>query len=194
MPYEGQPCIVPAGKIRWPQGGPRLVVNFVPPGEQVLTLEAVTIPGQTAKISIPFRCEPNAAIERDLKEGQKLTGPMLAGKWEWQILQSNQQQQSQSVDFQDWGTQIEFVPSPADSTYLYYRISSSDARKAAVGVARMETQGLPMLTLYTKDPPGILKRELSFIALNRPVDGAPAVLLRNMSSSDLCRFIKKRGQ
>jgi len=192
MPYDGEPGIVPAGKIRWGRG-PRLVVNLVPPGEQVLTLEAVSIPGQTAKIHIPFRCEPNTAIERDLKSGQKLTAPMLAGKWDWQILQSYQHQQGQSVEFQDWGTQIEFTPNPADPAYLYYRVTSSDARKAAVGVARLETRGLPMLTLYSKDPQAILKRELSFIALYRPIDGAPAILLRNMSSSDLCRFVRKQG-
>jgi hypothetical protein len=179
---------VPAAKVQWGRGL-RLIVNLVPPGEQVLTLEAISIPGPSAKVDIPFRCRPNTVIEDYLKSGQKLNAEMLAGKWKWEILQSYQP--VQAATFQDWGAQLEFTPNPADPHYLYYRVTSADARKEAIGVARIEAQGLPMLTLYSKDPQGILKRELTFIALYQPADGVPAVLLRNMASSDYCRFIKQ---
>ena len=48
-----------------------------------------------------------------------------------------------------------------------------------------------VLTLYSRDPEGNLKRELTFVALYNPMGDTPAILLRNMASSDLCRFVKQ---
>jgi len=184
---DGEPRFWLGDEMKWGEGL-RLILAPVPPGEQVMFLEAESITGLRARARVPFKVRPNAEMEDYLKSDQQLATQILTGRWQWQTLQMNPQIRQR--EFRDWTVQVEFMPDREHERNIPYRLVWTDTGKQVHGIARLETLGIPILSFYSEDRHGNLKRELVFVPTYRPVGGTPAILLRDLRSGDHHRFIR----
>lgn len=190
---DGSVAKVPGAPLPWGEG-PELIVTLAAPGEHAHIFEVEAITGASGEQGLAYNVVANAKLDAYLKSGPLLTPQALVGTWKWELLAPNPQ--TGEAAFRDIGTQTEFQLDPSDprgGKLLYHgRKAGGEFR----GEARLDTRGLPLLSLYIPVPnprggaPRLSRAILGF-PLYQAGPGAPTVMIKDFGASQVLRLVKQ---
>jgi len=170
--------IAPTERVAWGKGL-ELVPVFQDPGQYVMVIEAESIAGKSAALTLPYAELPKPAFDRMVRDGRGYTAGDLIGTW--QMLRGALTPGAADLTWADTGVGLELAAIEKQPGRLRYAMKRPGAEGLPAGVAIVDTRGAPMLIFCDADEDGRLTRTDAYVALRTGEGGRPAFVLKDIT-------------